>query len=113
MERRLNGYRELAAQAARIISSKKAEDTVIYDVKDMTTFTDYMIIATVNSSAQLNAVSKELKEKLNIKPHHSESGTGGWSLIDYGGLVVNLFFPDKREFYGLERIWGEAGKVEY
>ena len=106
-------YRKTAASAARVISSKKAEETVIYDVRKLTSFTDYIIISTVNSTAQLEAVSRELKEKLDLKPDHTENGEGGWMLIDYGGFVVNLFFPESREFYGLERIWGEAAKVRF
>lgn len=105
-------YRNAAVCAAEITDAKKAENLILYDMRKLTSFTDYMIIATVNSSSQKEAVIKELKEKLSIRPLHVEGASkGGWSLIDYGGLVINLFYPEERAFYSLERIWGDAEKV--
>ncbi len=105
--------RDTAVEAARLLDEKKAEDILILDIRDLAAFADYMIIATVGSQAQLEAAVKILRERLSPEPLHLEGGGGGWTLIDYGGMVVNLFFPEKREFYALERIWGDAGKVEF
>lgn len=105
---RLN-YKTLTKKIIEVISSKKGEDIVTYDVKKMTSFTDYLIIATVTSKVQMEAVIKELVHELKIKPNHIEGkGLSGWMLIDYGGVVVNMFLPEVREFYRLERLWGDG-----
>ena len=91
----------------KIINSKKGEDIIIYDVRKFTSITDFLMITTVYSDAQMRAILKELRNKIKRKPDHFEGeATGGWILIDYGGLIVNLFTPEVREFYRLERLWG-------
>lgn len=102
-------YKELTQDVAGIVSSKKGDNTVIYDVSKLTSFTDFIVITTVYSKAQMAAILKELREKINERADHIEGeSSGGWVLIDYGGVIINLFLPDVREFYGLERLWGDA-----
>lgn len=107
-------YKVLAIEAAKVIDSKKGEEIIVYDVRKLTSFTDYLLLSTLNAEVQMKAVSKELTREIKIKPDHIEGDTsGGWILIDYDGLVVNLFSLKSREFYGLERLWGEAKKIRY
>lgn len=107
-------YKILAKKISEIIDSKKGKNTIIYDVKNLATFTDFIILTTVNSAVQANALLKELNEKISQKPHHIEGESNqGWVLLDYNGVIVNIFTPEEREFYGLERLWGEAGTVGY
>ncbi len=102
-------YSKIIKEITHIVDSKKGEDVVVYDVRDMTSFTDYIMIVSVNSSAQMNAVLKELNKNIEIKPNHIEGdASGGWILMDYEGVVVNIFVPEIRNFYCLERLWGEA-----
>jgi len=96
-----------------VLGEKKAADVVAFDVSNLTSFTDYIVIATVNSQTQMKAVLRELKESLKYGHYHTEGApASGWVLVDYGAVVLNLFTPDIREFYRLERLWGDARKVE-
>ncbi|NLB34640.1 MAG: ribosome silencing factor [Elusimicrobia bacterium] len=105
-------YRKTSINAVAFMEDKKAEDILLFDLRGLTSFTDYMIIATVNSTPQMEAVIQELKNGLDIRVSHVEGPSGGgWALMDYGGLVINIFYPKEREFYSLERIWGDAEKV--
>ena len=108
MERRIKS-RNLAERIAEVIHSKQGKDIVVYDVREMASFTDYIIIATLNSDVQIRAVLKELSRKIKTPGFHVEGeASGGWVLLDYDYVIVNLFFPNERRFYGLERLWGEA-----
>ena len=107
-------YRELAASTARILEDKKAEDTVLLDVRGLASFTDYILISTLNSQPQIKAVLKELSRQMKETHSHAEGdASSGWVLVDFDGLIVNLFIREVRDFYRLERLWGEAQKVEY
>jgi len=105
-------YKKLVRKAADVIDDKKGENIVIFDVRKMTAFTDYIMIASVNSGVQMQAVIKEFSKNFDIKPGHIEGASGDeWVLLDFNGFIVNLFTPEMREFYGLERIWGEAERL--
>lgn len=105
-------YMELAQEIVEVVTDKKGENIIVYNVSELTSFTDYMIIVSVNSSVQMNTILKELKKKINKDSYHVEGeSSSGWVLIDYDGLILNIFMPDVREFYALERLWGEAEKV--
>ncbi|MBN2407497.1 MAG: ribosome silencing factor [Elusimicrobia bacterium] len=106
-------YRSIAEDCVRVIDSKKGRDAVLYDVREMTGFTDYIIIATVDSGPQMQAVMKEMLGRWKKRPLHVEGdAAGGWVLVDFVGVVVNLFTPEVRAFYKLERLWGQADQVE-
>jgi ribosome-associated protein len=93
----------------------KADDVVIIDLAGKTSIADYMIIASGASKRQIAAMSDHIIEK--IKEFGSGSvaveGTGhcDWVLIDAGDVLVNLFRPEVREFYALERLWGTSALV--
>ncbi len=105
--------KEFTEKIIRALKDKKGEDTVAYDVKKLTTFTDIIIITTARSSAQINAILKELKKKVPERPptHIEGDSSSGWVLADYGETVLNIFLPEMREFYGLERLWGDGKKI--
>jgi len=106
-------YHELLEAAVDIIDSKKGEGIIAYDVRDMTSFTDYILIASVNSSSQMGAIIKEFRNNPGLKKSRIEGdASSGWVLIDCEGIVLNLFLPEVREFYSLERLWGEAKEVK-
>jgi ribosome-associated protein len=106
-------YKELARKVALLIDSKKGENILIYDIRKLATFADYLIITTVNSTVQMDTVAKELLKEIEIKPDHVEGkSSSGWVLMDYSGVVINIFLPEVREFYRLERLWGEAEKLD-
>ena len=108
---------ELAKAAATAADDKKATDIVLLDLRDATDVCDYFLICTVQNNPQLDAVTEEVKNRLAAecgeKPVSTE-GRGGssWVLMDYGALVVHVFKPEARDYYRLERLWGDAPRVE-
>lgn len=106
----------LAKKAAQLALEKKAEDVVIMDVRKLTSITDFFVICSAESSVQLKAIVDHIVEELEkkgIKAWHIEGYTNLiWVLIDYVDVVVHAFLKQAREFYGLEKFWGDA-KFEY
>jgi ribosome-associated protein len=76
---------------------------------------DYFVIASGRSDRQVQALSRAIVDELRddgIKPLGIEGmRTARWVLLDYGGVIVHLFAPEEREYYGLERLWSEATQV--
>jgi ribosome-associated protein len=79
---------------------------------------DFFIICEGDSSTQVKAISenifKKLKEKMNLKPNHTEGMDGSkWILVDYFDTVVHVFYPETRAFYEIEDLWGDAEVTQY
>jgi ribosome-associated protein len=95
---------------------KKAIDLVVLDLRKAAAFTDYFVICTGANARQVQAIADAVKEALGrkgAKPSVVEGeGRGDWVLIDYFDFVVHVFTPATRDFYGLERLWGDAERVE-
>ena len=102
----------LAKRIAKLSLSKKAEDILILDVRKLTTVTDFFVICSGNSDKQVKAIADivmdELK-KINVKPWHKEGYQHlQWVLLDYIDVVAHIFQKEVRDFYSLERLWGDA-----
>ncbi|HYF50561.1 MAG TPA: ribosome silencing factor [Planctomycetota bacterium] len=112
----MNG-RDIALFAARIADEKKGTDIVCYNLKGMSDITDYLVIVTAHSKAQIRAIvesiHKELKQLGVRKIGREGSETGQWILLDYADCVIHVFSPQLREYYGLESVWGDAPKLEW
>lgn len=106
----------LAKKVAQLALEKKAEDVVIMDVRKLTSVTDFFVICSAESSVQLKAIVDHIVEgleKKGVKAWHVEGYINLiWVLIDYVDVVVHVFLKQARDFYGLERFWGDA-KFEY
>lgn len=106
-----------AILAARCLEGKKASDITLLNVSGITTIADYFVIATGESKRQIKACAEHIDEALSIKgeyPHHLEGVTNlEWVLMDYGDVIVHIFDKEARLYYGLERLWGDAPKVDY
>ena len=107
--------REFALIAAQAADEKKAEDVVVLDVSELLVVTDFFVIATGRTNIQVRAIADEVEEQLRL---HGEKAIGRegagedkWVLLDYGDYVVHVFQPDEREFYRLEKLWGEAPRL--
>jgi len=99
-----------------IISDKKGEDIKILDLKNLSSLTDYFIIASTQSETHNQAIADEIKFKLKngfkILPLNVEGyESADWILLDYGDIMVHLFKPEAREKYGLEFIWLDAPRI--
>ncbi len=106
---------ELAHRIVDIASDKKGSDIVLLRTAELTTMADYFVIASGRSDRQVQALSKAIIDELRddgIKPLGVEGQSSArWVLIDYGGVIVHLFAPEEREYYGLERLWSQAAQV--
>lgn len=109
---------QLSRHIAELSIEKKAEDVIIMDLKEVTSVTDFFVICSGDSDIQIRAISDHIKDKLeqeNIKIWHVEGYQSmNWILMDLVDVVVHIFKPEVREFYALEKLWGDAGitKVE-
>lgn len=104
---------ELAWQAA---DDKQAVSPVILDISKLTTIAHYFVIAHGNSDRHVRAIAENMRdelEKRKVTTWHAEGFSDGrWIVLDYGGVIAHVFYRDLREFYGLERLWGTAPRVD-
>jgi ribosome-associated protein len=103
-----------AVAAAR---DRKAEDIVVLDLRSASGFTDYFVICTGNNPRQITAIADAVREKLKHDFDERPTLTEGvdrseWILLDYFNFVVHVFSRDCRSFYGLERLWGNAERID-
>jgi ribosome-associated protein len=106
---------EIAQLAATAAEEKKAQRVTILDIRGLSGFADYFVICHGNSQTQVQAIVNSIKEKA-LESNVLLKGVEGfqdarWVLIDLGDVVVHVFHKDEREFYDLERLWGDARQV--
>jgi ribosome-associated protein len=106
---------ELAHRIVEVASDKKAVDIVMLRTAEVTTMADYFVICSGRSERQVSALSQAIIDQLRedgVRPLGVE-GLGGarWVLIDLGAVIVHVFAPEEREYYGLERLWSNAAQV--
>jgi ribosome-associated protein len=104
-------------RAVRAAESKQATDIKVLDLTAITSFADYFVICTGSNQRQVQAISDEvglrLKRDAGELPISLEGyNQAEWILADYGDLLVHIFSPKSREYYGLERLWRNAATVE-
>ena len=106
----------LANNIAELIFNKKGYGVKILDLKEVATFTDYFVICSADSDTQVKAIADEIDKSLRdsgLKSWHKEGYRAlNWVLIDYVDVVVHVFKKDMREFYNLEKLWGDANIIE-
>ena len=105
----------LAETICAFLSSKKAEDIVILDVREKTVLCDYFVVASGRNTTQVRALCETLEDKLaesGIEPRRREGvKEGRWGVLDYGDVLVHIFNDESRLFYHLERLWGEGDNI--
>ncbi len=108
--------KELAQKVAGIALEKKAEDVIFLHVAPLTSMADYFVICTGETNTHVKAISEhiihELKQARNRPLHIEGLANQEWVLLDYIDVIVHVFQPKRREFYGLDRLWGDAEKTE-
>ena len=99
----------------KAILSKKAVNVVALDVAEMTSYADVFIICSGRSNRQVNAIAESIKTELKkhkIKPLSVEGTKDGhWVLLDYGHVIIHVFYEPVREFYDLEGLWVDAKRI--
>ena len=97
--------------------SKKAEDVLLLDLRKITTMTDFFIICTGRSDTQVRAIADAVTEgarRERLPVYHVEGREAlTWVLIDFVDVVVHVFQPAARNYYQLERLWGDAETEEF
>jgi ribosome-associated protein len=103
-------------QAIAAAEDKKAVDLVVLDLRKAAGFTDFFVIASGTNTRQVRAIADGVMESLaseGVKPAHVEGyDRSEWILIDYFDFIVHVFAPETRVFYSLERLWGNAERIE-
>ncbi len=106
---------ELLRLAAAAALDRKAFQVAVLDLTPLASFTDGFVIASAAHERQLRAVADEVEARLRAagrRPLHCEGiGSSEWVLLDYGDLVVHLFTEEKRLYYALDALWGDAPRV--
>lgn len=102
--------------AIRAAEDKKATDVVVLDLRKAAGFTDFFVICSGSNARQIRAIADAVTEALGAdgaRPAHVEGyERSEWILLDYFDFIVHIFAPETRTFYGLERLWGNAERVE-
>jgi ribosome-associated protein len=100
------------SRAAELAADRKASDLLVLDLRGISNATDYFLIASGNSDMHVRSIAEHILDELKkqgVRPSHVEGlRTGRWVLMDYIDFVVHVFHPAAREFYQLERLWGDA-----
>ncbi len=101
-----------ARRIASLAADKKGESIVLLEIKKLSPMCDWLVIISSASSRRIKGIANSIKEgmsKESVRPLHVEGlDNPYWTLLDYGDVVVHIFFEDIREFYGLERLWSDA-----
>jgi ribosome-associated protein len=118
-ERKPRTSRRMPAEVTRAVRAaldKKAHDVVVLDLRDTPAFTDFFVLCSGTSQRQVKAVADAIEEALRaakVRPAHIEGyDRADWVLMDFFSFIVHVFTPQTREFYALERLWGDAERIE-
>ncbi|PIE73925.1 MAG: ribosome silencing factor [Deltaproteobacteria bacterium] len=108
--------RELAIAAARLAVDAKAEEVVVLDVRNISSFTDFFVVMNGRSTRHVQGLAETIEGELRskrINTTHSEGlKEGQWVLLDFGEIVVHIFYAEARRFYDLEGLWHDAPRLE-
>ena len=104
---------EIAYKAA---DDKRAEDIIVLNMKGVSLIADYFVICHANSDRQVQSIAKEMADQAGQAGYDVKRLEGydaaRWVLVDMGDVVAHVFHKDERQFYNLERLWGDAPIIE-
>ena len=108
---------ELAHAIFDVLDAKKAQNIKVLRVNDQTVITDYFVICTGNSSTQVKSLGGELEYKMGLRGvdpvHYEGRDSDGWVVIDYSSVIVHIFNRELRDFYQLEKLYGDAEEIHF
>src|SRR6478735_4998129 len=109
--------KKLALLCRELADNKKAEDIVILDVRELSSVTDYFVIASGTSEPHLRAIVDEIRDTLRddyeVKPRAVDGNMhAAWVVMDFFDVIVHVMRADVRERYDLETLWGDAAKIK-
>ena len=107
--------KRIALLAREAADDKKAEDPIVIDVSKLTSLAHYFVITHGNSDRHTRAIAQNIIDVMDSKKirlwHREGMETGQWVLLDFGSVIVHVFYKEIREFYNLERLWGDAPRL--
>ncbi len=102
--------------SVKALDSKRAEDIKVIGIRDLTVIADYFVIANGTSTTQTKALADEVEYKLKesgLMPLRIEGyQSANWIVLDYGSVVVHVFYKETRQFYNLERLWSDGEQID-
>lgn len=111
--------KRLSGDVARVVRAaldKKAQDVVVLDLRNTPAFTDFFVLCSGQNQRQVKAIADAVEETLRaakVRPAHIEGyDRAEWVLMDFFTFIVHVFTPQTRTFYSLERLWGDAERIE-
>ncbi len=108
---------ELVHAIFDILDAKKAHKLKVLRVNDQTVITDYFVICTGNSSTQVKSLGGELEYKMGLRGvdpvHYEGRDSDGWVVLDYSHVIVHIFNRELRDFYQLEKLYGDAEEIHF
>jgi ribosome-associated protein len=108
--------RDTALAVARAGLEKKAEDVIVFDVRGLSSYADYLVLLTADSDRQAGAVADHVDQELKAAGHSKIAvegyETGNWIIVDYGDVVTHVMGRETRAFYDLEGLWADAPRIE-
>jgi len=98
----------------KVLDDKKAHDIQAIQITDVSNLADYMVICSGTSTTQVRALADAVDEKIerNGDVSYHKEGSSTWVLLDYGDIIVNVFYTEDREFYKLENLWSDGIKLD-
>ncbi|MEP4079579.1 ribosome silencing factor [Haloferula sp.] len=110
--------KELAIACAKAAAEIQAEDIRVWDLRGLSTLTDYMVVCSGSSMPHLRAILRDVRVHVDdwtdAKPNSTEGKTDTkWVVLDYIDVMVHVMHSEMREFYGLENLWGDAKEIEW
>jgi ribosome-associated protein len=103
-------------RAVKAALDKKATDVVVLDLRHTPAFTDFFVLCSGQNARQVQAIADAIEEALRagkVRPSHVEGyDRAEWILMDFFTFIVHVFTPQTRDFYSLERLWGDAERIE-
>ena len=109
--------RELACEIAKVLDSKKGKDIKVIYVEEKTVITKYFVICSGNSSTQVKALVGEVEFKLGergVQPYNVEGrDNNSWIVMDYSHVIVHVFSRESRDFYNLDKLYGDSETVAF
>jgi ribosome-associated protein len=117
--RTTSGSKRLTGDVARAVKAaldKKAQDVVVLDLRQTPAFTDFFVLCSGTNPRQVKAIADSVEESLRaskVRAAHVEGyDRAEWVLMDFFNFIVHVFTPQTRQFYSLERLWGDANRIE-
>lgn len=113
-----NIIKERAIKAAEIAIGKKARDTIILELSDISSFADYFVICSGENPAQIRTITETIEQNFKKNAGIKPIGIEGlehcrWVLMDFGDIIVHVFNIETRSFYELEKLWMDAPRISF